>query len=247
MWNFFRSDASCPVPDEQRDWLEGGFKWLTQTFRKNLKDRPVILPTPEFFPDDFHGTEADLWTLLGRVCGYMDVDPSVFRLYLYEEGNRGAIQLVDERGLVSGTAGLYHKDDSSEYRIPSIGIEVSQLNDPPALVATLAHEVGHELLLGGGKISEENENHEPLTDLLTVYCGLGIINANATVREYIWRMGHISASGVGRQGYLDQRMFGYALALFAHAREEEHPAWVKHVRPDVRVHLKQGLRFLAEE
>lgn len=36
-----------------------------------------------------------------------------------------------------------------------------------------------------------------------------------------------------------------SLAKFAMARGETSPAWMKHVRPDVRVILKQSLRFLA--
>ena len=41
-------------------------------------------------------------------------------------------------------------------------------------------------------------------------------------------------------------MYGYALALFAKARGERKPGWLKHLRPDVRVPCKRGIRYLTE-
>jgi hypothetical protein len=89
-------------------------------------------------------------------------------------------------------------------------------------------------------------DHELATDLLTVYLGLGIITANATIRESNWRGGGWAGWRVGRQGYLTQAMYGYALALYARARTEAKPEWLGHLRPDVRVPCKNAIRYLAE-
>jgi hypothetical protein len=76
--------------------------------------------------------------------------------------------------------------------------------------------------------------------------GLGVITANATIREAYWTAGNVSGWQLGRQGYLTQPMYGYALALFARARGEAKPAWLGHLRPDVRVPCKQAIRYLAQ-
>ena len=120
------------------------------------------------------------------------------------------------------------------------------LADPPALVATLIHEACHDLLLGAGRLTGDEPDHELVTDLLTVYLGLGIITANATIRESNWRSGGWEGWSIGRQGYLTQTMYGYALALYARAREEAKPGWLGHLRPDVRVPYKKAIRYLAE-
>jgi hypothetical protein len=39
---------------------------------------------------------------------------------------------------------------------------------PKALVATIAHELGHVLLLGDGRVATQQQDHEPLIYLLTV-------------------------------------------------------------------------------
>jgi len=44
---------------------------------------------------------------------------------------------------------------------------------------TALHELGHVLLLADGKISKDRKDHEHLTDLLTVWLGLGIFTANS--------------------------------------------------------------------
>ena len=71
----------------------------------------------------------------------------------------------------------------------AIGVEYKQLNDPLGLVATLAHEIGHEILLGEGRVSRDQPDHEPLT-LLTVFMGMGshfTANATSSRQGLAWR------------------------------------------------------------
>jgi hypothetical protein len=126
----------------------------------------------------------------------------------------------------------------------TIGVERSKLDDPVALVATTAHELGHELLLGEGRVSSDTRDHEPLTDLLTVFMGLGIFTANSTIRDQGWSSGVMVGWTTSRLGYLDQRTFGYALARFANVRGESSPKWLKYLRPDVRAPFRQSIRYL---
>ena len=177
----------------------------------------------------------------------MSVDTRRFKLFVYSE-NREVTGMGIGRSSHSGSAGLYVGNDSTDANgnpRAAIGIEVSQLADPVCLVATLAHELGHEILLGRGLVTADQQDHEPLTDLLTVFLGLGVFTANATIRDRGWSSGTLAGWQTKRLGYLDQRTFGYALARFAWTRSETKPSWTKHVRPDVRLPMKQGLQFIA--
>lgn len=239
MFGWFRSKAECPVEPQLREWIDVRWSWLETEFgREKLQNARVILPRPEFFPDPYQGTEPDARRILDRVCGYMDINPATVLLSLYEDRNP-----VFEGNFRQGTAGLYHPE-GGQYRI---WVEVTNLQDPQAMVATMAHELGHVLLLGQGRISPEEEDHEPLTDLLTVYVGLGIFTANSVIHENYWHSGQVSGWSMGRRGYLDMRALGYALAKFAQARGEDRPPWMRELRLDVRSAFKQTVRFLAEE
>jgi hypothetical protein len=109
-----------------------------------------------------------------------------------------------------------------------------------SVIGTIAHELGHVRLLGEGRVHGGFEDHEPLTDLLTVFFGLGIFTANSA---FIF-----DASSVGwqaqRRGYLDEEMLGYALALFALMRGERSPTWSRYLEGSISTYFKNGLKYL---
>ena len=126
-----------------------------------------------------------------------------------------------------------------------IWLEKTRLDEPHSVVSTLAHELGHVLLLADGRCDQNTPDHEPLTDLLAVYFGLGVFMANNALREVNWRSGGWSGWSLGRRGYLRIPDFAYALALYAHARGEHRPQWAKYLRPDVRALFKTESKHLA--
>jgi hypothetical protein len=220
--------------------VDGRFKWLQEKLGNDVpRKAQVVLPTPEFFPDTYEGRREDAQAMFLRVAGYMNVDASRFRLFFYDEGGGGMPRGIGHHE-TSGSAGVHVAQEG----IVAIGIEMNQLADPPSLVATMAHEIGHEILLGGKLVSRDEPDHEPLTDLITVFLGMGIFGSNATIRDRGYSAGLAAGWRTQRLGYLNQRTFGYALARFALARGETRPPWLKHVRPDVRAPLKQGIAFL---
>jgi hypothetical protein len=203
----------------------------------------VILPRPEFFPDPYHETESDARRILDRVCGYMRLDPTTIRMSLYDESDPNAGNPIFSGQRQQGTAGLYQP----EGRYYRIWIEVSNLHDPLALIATMTHELGHIHLLGHGRIQSDADDHEPLTDLLTVFLGLGVFTANSVIREHSWFEGGYSGWSISRRGYLGMAAYGYAFAKFARCRSETWPDWADELRPDVHSAFKQAMRFLHAE
>ena len=236
--------AKCPVEPARQAWLERGLNWLGTEFgAERMLERPVILPTTEFFPEECDGTEETAGRIFDRVCEYMDVSRD--RVYLdFYANERDNLPGYLREGRSSGAAGLYQDENIGR---AVIGIDESKLGDPVSLVATMAHELGHVHLLGDGRISPEIPDHEPLTDLLTVLFGLGIFSANSVITESNWSEGQHSGWSIGKQGYLTGPEYGYALALMEHARDNPKPEWLSKLRLDVRSPMKQGLRFLQSQ
>jgi hypothetical protein len=190
----------------------------------------MVTPTNEFFPDRYRATEDDAAVLLDRLCGYMSVDRSRIDLQLYTSRSADAVGTAFNPLLRRQYAlGAFQEEAG---RIV-IWLEKTRLDEPHSVVSTLAHELGHVLLLADRRCDPNTPDHEPLTDLLAVYSGLGIFMANNALREVNWRSGGCSGWSLGRQGYMTMPEYAYALALYAHARGEHRPRWAKYLRPDV--------------
>ncbi len=237
MFNWFA--PKCPVDAVEQAWIEKRMTWLTEQFGiERLRAVRVVLPISEFFPEPYDGKEAAIRTLLNRVCVYMQIPPERVDVQFYKQKPD---HLIDPDN--PGTAGVYAGGEQKS----RIGIEVSTLKDPISLIATMAHELAHVHLLGDKRISGQEDDHEPLTDLTTVFFGLGIFNANATVRFAQWTYGNWQGYGIRGSGYLTEEAFGYALAWFARARGETKPRWAKCLNTNVRSSFKQATRYFKLE
>jgi hypothetical protein len=215
-------------------------QWLLEEFgRETFREITVVLPTDEYFPDEYLGEEEDAEALVERVCGYMRVNRDRLEMEFFKDEHRELQRggcFVE--GSSDGPSGHYKKRRDKFV----ISLESSQLSDPTSLVATLAHELGHVRLLGEGRIHGGYEDHEPLTDLLTVFFGLGVFTANSAFRF----TQSSQAWSVESRGYLTEEMFGYALAVFALMRGEQSPAWAQFLEGSVKTYFKRSLKYLEK-
>ncbi len=124
-----------------------------------------------------------------------------------------------------------------------MAIDRASIGNPASLLAVIAHELGHVRLLGEGRIPAGRPDHEPLTDLLTVYLGLGILTANASFEFSQGTRGWRAQ----RLGYMTEQMFGYALACYARLRGERQPPWARYLDTNPRIYMKHGLRYLGRQ
>jgi len=128
-----------------------------------------------------------------------------------------------------------------------VAIRSSMLLDPISLVATMAHELGHVILLGGNFLTHDTPDQEPMTDLLTGFTGLGIFIANSAARFMQFQDDRRAGWSTQRLGYLPEPVFGYALAKFARERGEHKPPWAKHLSANLRSDFNQSLRVAHAE
>ncbi len=149
----FGLSAKLPVSEEERQWINQGFHRLEKMLgRRCMLEAKVVLPTAEDFPDPYDKTPAAVEKLFQRVCAYMQVDRSAIELEIFpDETEELRKTLPYWRGDSGGAAGLYTHDAASEDAAAKrmvVAIKSSQLEDPLVLVATVAHELGHVILLG---------------------------------------------------------------------------------------------------
>lgn len=181
----------------------------------------------------------------------MKVDRSLIQLELIPDHTEELRTILPHwNGSSSGCAGFYVHDEPNSRGWDAqprmlIAIQAAHLNDPLCLVAVMAHEVGHAILLGGGLLNPEPDDHELLTDLLTVFLGFGVFTSNASGRFKQWHDERQSGWSMQRIGYLSEEVFGYALAVFAQKRGENKPDWEEHLSTNVRTYFRRSCSWLA--
>lgn len=234
---------SCPCDPSAKAWIEERLEWLAEEFPSSaFNDRPVILPTHEFFPDDYDQTKRSAWKMLDRICDYMGVNPRLVQLRIFR--SQDDLGMVNERGdaISVSAAGTYEEDGDGKF---IIRINQSQLREPMQLVGTFAHELAHARTLGEGRAMSEEYDNELLTDLTVVHFGLGIFLANVP-RNWAGDDSRWPNTNLRKPEYMSPPMFGWALAHLAWFRGEAKPAWAKHLNASARANMKQGLRYLRE-
>jgi hypothetical protein len=241
---FGLTKPKLPITAEQQSRIDDSFLRLAALLSAHrLLQATVVLPTPEYFPDPYDRSEVSLQRMFHRVATLMQVDPTDIDVKLFASGDDLTRDLVPfYSGATSGAAGLYHHDPADR---PRISINEGQLNDPMALVAVLAHELGHIILLRPGLIERDDPYMEPLNDLLTVFLGFGIFTANAAFRFEQHSDNTSQGWSVRRLGYLSEKELGYALARFAYERGEGKPAWISFLSTNIASYLKRAAAWLA--
>jgi len=238
--------AKLPVSDSERVWVDQGFERLARVLGRNrMLQAAVILPTAEYFPDPYNRTEACADLLFRRICSYMRVDRSSIDFEVFPDELEELSKMVPYWSNNSGgCAGLYTRNDDSSRMI--VALRATHLKDPLVLVATLAHELGHVILLGRELIDRNAPDMEPLTDLPTVFLGFGVFNANTSARFQQHDDGHRQGWSMHRLGYLSEEIYGYALAKFGAERGEERPEWVRHLTTNIKAYYKRSRVWLTE-
>jgi hypothetical protein len=232
-----RSRLKAPrerLPGGSRRWIRTSMDWMIAEFGRDVLLRPIVLPG-DVIPDGYDGSEAAAAVVCNCVDERMGLRPGQCALSFELNGVRRPVNRLVVR---EGSGRWIRGAERNEIKLsPALAA------DPVALIAIYAHEAGHELLLGGGRINlARRPDHEPLTDLVTVFFGLGIFTANAAYER------RPRPNGRGKQplarGYLREAALSEALAHYAKLRGERHPDWDRYLDPPVRRGMRNQLAVL---
>jgi len=219
---------TCPCDLAAKVWVEDRLRWLTRQFGLHvLLERPVVLPTDEFFPDPYDGSTEAARVMFRCVCGYMGVDPGDVDLKLFNTRAPG-------ESYAAGT-----------WRDGVVRIERGLLDRADDLIGIMAHELAHQRLIGEGRVDPDAPDNELLTDLTVVFHGLGMFLAN-NPRKSVGELAHWPGTRLVMPEYISEPILAYALAHIAWHRDEARPAWASALNWATGSAFKQGLRYLSE-
>lgn len=221
---------------EDETWHLDTWGWFLKSFGglDRLRRSPMVKATAEFFPATEATGEARAAHIFERIKTLADMGDWPCTLLAQPERPRGHLgvgYLASEKGRPLGTFAVRGDEVSISY-------DPASLERPVELVATFIHELAHYRL---ARLHEDgpggHDMHEYATDLMTVFLGFGLFGANRAFNFKGNRYGWESS----QQGYLRERDWVFALAVFLSLRNETPQA----VKNSLKSHLYSGLKSAA--
>jgi hypothetical protein len=220
---------------ERAHWLYRHFLWLEENLppRTDGSSPAIILPSREFYPQRNTRDHAFAEAVFQTTRDLMGLAEWPCRLIPQSDEEREAAAAI-ARGAPyaemrhSGPAGTFSVGDEVE-----ITYSPALLNDPPGLVATLAHELCHYLMAA---VKAEPpcgwSEHEPLTDLAAVHEGFGVFLCNNAFHFTQWSNATHGGWQTDTRGYLNEAELGFSLGIFCTRRKVDPELLMRHLKPN---------------
>jgi hypothetical protein len=241
---FFKKKKLSVTP-EDKAWIEEAFCWFeAQYSREYLKEVPILAPIKRLFPVNYTGTLENAHELVAQVAHYMYIDDADIKVSFFNSqgvdlgsGLTTTSTLAIEK-FVQGAAGYFQHIGHREFEI---SLDTALLGNSTNLIAVIAHELSHLVLLGDGRLEE---NDEFLTDLNCIAMGFGVFTCNSIFT--FERISNQQWEGwrAQRSGYIPEEVATYALALMAHYQGKEDISWSQYLKPSPLKMFERNMEYL---
>lgn len=241
---FWNKKIKLPITKEDKLWIDEDLNWLRTEFGElHFQEIKTITPTKEFYNRTFDGSEKDAEFILERTMELMNIKDIEIVLEFYNdqpiEMSDGSILSTpaDINGNWESTSGTFKQTEDKTI----ISIESSQLKNTISLIATIAHELSHHILLGENRIEE---NDEFLTDLTAITYGFGIFIGNSKFNFRSFNTNSGSGWESNTQGYLPEQIIAYAMAWLSIERNEN-TNYDTFLNKSMKTYFSQSLNYLS--
>ena len=238
---FWNKKKKLPITEEDKIWVDEDLNWLRTEFgQEHFMEIRTVTPTKDFYERTFNGTEKDAEFILERTMELMHIQNADITLDFFSDS---PIEMADGTILTTpanldgsweSASGTYEQTENETI----ISIETRQLKNPISLIATISHELAHQILLGENRIEE---NDEFLTDLTAITYGFGIFIGNSRFQFSSQGFGWQSSS----QGYLPEQIIAYAMAWLSKQRNET-TYYSQYLDKSLKKYLDQSIDWLME-
>jgi len=241
MWPFAKSTF---LDSDDENWQIETWNWFLDKFGgiARLQATPLVTPSKEFFPATDKTGEERTGYIFDRVKDIAGMRDWQCRLIVQPQRAELKVgEITALKPISQAPAGTFGFEGNEAV----ISYEPSSISDPVALIATFAHELSHYRLVPVfDEIPGGEELHEYTTDLLTVFLGFGLFSANSA---FNFSQHHDTGSQgwrYSRHGYLGERGFIFALALFLEQRKQDAGEAKPYLKSHLNVDLAKALNHI---
>lgn len=239
---FWNRKVKCPITREDRIWVEETLDWFHTNFT-DLMNQPTKTPTRKFFPHKFTGTEEDAEFLLEKMGYFFQLNTRRIGLDFFDQSTLDLGPGLMTQRDHDGAAGYFM---SSGYTF-NISIEVNQLKDINSLIATMAHEISHYLIMEEKGYHFDEQKNEYLTDMSVIVYGFGIFMGNSKFKFKQWSSGDgYGGWSMSKQGYLPQEVIAYTMAEIQRRKNDFEPEWTKYMDKSFRKLFEKSIKYIQQ-
>jgi hypothetical protein len=243
---FWNKKIKLPITKEDKIWIDEDLNWLRTEFgEEHFKEIRTVTPTKDYYDRTFDGTEKDAEFILKRTMELMNIRDTEIKLEFFSdepiEMDDGTTLTTpaDINGSWKSASGTYEQTENGTI----ISIETSQLKNTISLIATISHELSHQILLGENRIEE---NDEFLTDFTAIVYGFGIFIGNSRFNfSQFSSNGWVGWNSTG-QGYLPEQIIAYAMAWLSKERNEK-TEFSQYLNKSMKKYFEQSYKYLTDE
>lgn len=231
---------------EEEAWHIETWRWLLDRFGglAVLSEASIVVPSREFFPPTDaagHDRALHVFEAVKNHAGMANWECNLIAQAPGPNPHLGGVATV--QGL-QGAAGTFGVED----RRIAITYDPALLDQPVKLVAVLAHELAHYLLAAERELPPGGEEmHEPATDLTAAYLGFGVFGANSAFTFEQHQDAGTQGWSSLRLGYLSERAWVFALAVFAFLRQDSIEPLEHYLKPHLYGDLRKAMKYLRRE
>jgi hypothetical protein len=243
LWPFKKSSV---LSNKSEAWMKTQFDWLIEQFGEmtDFNNRGIVLPTAETFKTGGKQGHELAIHLFDQVKLYAGMSQFAINLVPLEqsypdyEGDNIIKPVYDD----GSAAGIYILDEDG---VAQIQYDVNLLQEPMRLIATLAHELAHDLhTFSPQPLPEDELEEEFLTDLTSIFLGYGVFMSNTAFEYNQFQDGNLSGWSYNRLHYLPQNELVYGTALFIQKQNIDPSSVLKHLKPGLAKTLQKSLASL---
>jgi hypothetical protein len=242
---FWNKKKKLPITKEDKIWVEENLNWLrTEIGEDHFMEIRTVTPTKDFYDRAFDGTEKDAEFILERTIELMNIQDGEIKLEFFSdqpiEMSDGTILTTpaDINGSWDSASGTYQQTEKETI----ISIERGQLKNPISLIATMSHELSHQILLGEKRI---DENDEFLTDFTAITYGFGIFIGNSRFNFSSFNTNGGFGWQSSSQGYLPEQIIAYSMAWLSKERNEK-TDFSQYFNKSMNKYFEKSFEYLIE-
>jgi hypothetical protein len=243
---FWQSRNEPPITENDKLWVEDSLLWLNELFTPEVfRSLVTITPDKQYFERNFSGSEDDADFILQRVAELMNIKPWEITLNFFSENPTRfseGITATPSEGIKGGWKPRGSELVDKGFGNKEIWVDMEQLHDPVALVATISVELAEYKLISEYAI---NENVEMLADFTSLMYGFGIFRANSYFKFSQWQGSSHQGWGMKKRGGLPEPIIAYVMAWLAFYRKEN-TSWKHYLNRTVRKYFERSLTYIEQ-